>query len=160
MTERDIRERLRGEAELIEAGGASFQVHLPPLLRDAADEVDHMLAETARLQAIEKAAKAVNDSTYSHVDGRDLLAEIHPRHELDIKRRIDGRETWFEGDWLSNLWAAVKPLRALLPPQPARCSQCGGVLPKHTAFCPDNPNPPPTPAPMGSIMPAKLRGSY
>lgn len=45
-------------------------------------------------------------ATFSHVDGRDLLAELHPRHELDIKRRVDGRETWFEGDWLSNVMAA------------------------------------------------------
>jgi hypothetical protein len=43
-------------------------------------------------------------STFSHVDGRDLLRELHPRRTLDIKRRADGRETWFEGDWLSNLW--------------------------------------------------------
>lgn len=42
-------------------------------------------------------------STFSHVDGRDLLGELHPRHELDIKRRIDAVDTWFEGDWLSKL---------------------------------------------------------
>lgn len=45
-------------------------------------------------------------ATFSHVDGRDLLDELHPRRSLDIKRRVDGRETWFEGDWLSNLMAA------------------------------------------------------
>ncbi len=44
--------------------------------------------------------------TFSHVDGRDLLAELHPRNMLDIKRRVDGKETWFEGDWLSNLMEA------------------------------------------------------
>lgn len=43
--------------------------------------------------------------TFSHVDGRDLLHELHPRAQLDIKRRVDSRETWFEGDWLSDLWA-------------------------------------------------------
>ncbi len=42
-------------------------------------------------------------STFSHVDGRDLLDELHPRKQLDIKRRIDGMETWFEADWLSRL---------------------------------------------------------
>jgi hypothetical protein len=42
-------------------------------------------------------------ATFSHVDGRDLLDELHPRKELDIKRRVDGSEVWFEGDWLSNL---------------------------------------------------------
>lgn len=49
---------------------------------------------------------AMVKSTFSHVDGRDLLDELHPRHELDIKRRIDGVDTWFEGDWLSNLRSA------------------------------------------------------
>jgi len=54
------------------------------------------------------------DATHSHIDGRDLLGELHPRKTLDIKRRVDGRETWFEGDWLSGLWGAVKEARALL----------------------------------------------
>jgi hypothetical protein len=42
-------------------------------------------------------------ATFSHVDGRDLLDELHPRSQLDIKRRMDGVESWFEGDWLSGL---------------------------------------------------------
>lgn len=42
-------------------------------------------------------------ATFSHVDGRDLLDELHPRNTLDIKRRVDGVETWHEADWLSNL---------------------------------------------------------
>jgi hypothetical protein len=46
---------------------------------------------------------AMARSTFSHVDGRDLLDELHPRRMLDIKRRVDGVETWFEGDWLSKL---------------------------------------------------------
>lgn len=41
--------------------------------------------------------------TFSHVNGRDLLAELWPRKTLDIKRRIDGKDTWFQGDWLSDL---------------------------------------------------------
>ena len=45
-------------------------------------------------------------ATHSHIDGRDLLAELHPRKTLDIKRRRDGVETWFEGDWLSTLFDA------------------------------------------------------
>lgn len=45
-------------------------------------------------------------ATFSHVDGRDLLAELHPRRTLDIKRRVDGVEMWFEGDWLSKLMRA------------------------------------------------------
>lgn len=56
----------------------------------------------------EKVARfdAMARATYSHVDGRDLLYELHPRQQLDIKRRVDGRETWFEGDWLTNLFFA------------------------------------------------------
>lgn len=46
---------------------------------------------------------AMARATFSHVDGRDLLDELHPRKQLDIKRRVDARETWFEGDWLSGL---------------------------------------------------------
>lgn len=53
-------------------------------------------------------------ATHSHLDGRDLLAELHPRKTLDIKRRVDGVETWFEGDWLSVVWDAVKEAKALL----------------------------------------------
>ena len=63
---------------------------------------------------VEEIAKRVNAATYSHADGRDLLGEIHPRKTLDIKRRIDGRETWFEADWLSTLYAEIKLLRAAL----------------------------------------------
>ena len=49
---------------------------------------------------------AMTLATFSHVDGRDLLTELHPRKQLDIKRRVDGIETWFEADWLSNLMHA------------------------------------------------------
>lgn len=44
--------------------------------------------------------------TFSHLNGRDLLEELHPRRMLDIKRRVDGVETWFEADWLTNLMEA------------------------------------------------------
>ena len=61
--------------------------------------------ELLSLPEVEKIKRfdAMARQTYSHVDGRDLLDELHPRKQLDIKRRVDGRETWFEGDWLSNL---------------------------------------------------------
>jgi hypothetical protein len=61
-----------------------------------------------------EALEAIDKATHSHVDGRDLLAELHPRNTLDIKRRRDARETWFEGDWLSNLWTEVKAARAVI----------------------------------------------
>lgn len=49
---------------------------------------------------------AMTRATFSHVDGRDLLAELHPRKQLDIKRRVDAIDTWFEADWLSDLMRA------------------------------------------------------
>lgn len=60
------------------------------------------------LSAEEKARRfdAMVKATFSHVDGRDLLGELHPRKSLDIKRRRDGVETWFEADWLSRLMEA------------------------------------------------------
>ena len=45
-------------------------------------------------------------ATFSHLDGTDKLAELHPRRMLDIKRRIDGVDTWFDGYWLTNLMKA------------------------------------------------------
>lgn len=42
-------------------------------------------------------------ATFCHIDGQDLLARMHPRRLIDIKRRVDGVETWFEGDWLTTL---------------------------------------------------------
>lgn len=58
--------------------------------------------------------RGIITATHSHIDGRDLLAELHPRKTLDIKRRVDGVETWFEGDWLSNLMGARNAARAAL----------------------------------------------
>jgi hypothetical protein len=60
------------------------------------------------LSPVEKARHfdAMVHATFSHIDGRDLLAELHPRNTLDIKRRVDARETWFQADWLSNLMHA------------------------------------------------------
>lgn len=44
--------------------------------------------------------------TFSHIDGRDLLQELCPAKILDIKKRIDGVETWYEADWLKELLKA------------------------------------------------------
>lgn len=49
---------------------------------------------------------AMARATFSHVDGRDLLRELHPRHIIDIRRRVDGVNSWFEGDWLTKLMDA------------------------------------------------------
>lgn len=65
-------------------------------------------------QSAENILRLIVAATHSHIDGRDLLAELHPRKTLDIKRRVDAQETWFEGDWLSGLWRAVKEAKAYL----------------------------------------------
>lgn len=57
-------------------------------------------------------------STYSHVDGRDLLGELHPRNTLDIKRRVDGMDTFHEGDWLSEVMHCRNRLINLLAAAP------------------------------------------
>lgn len=44
----------------------------------------------------------------SHVDGRDLLAELQPKqwHFCNIRVRINGQWKEYEGDWLKRLMAA------------------------------------------------------
>ena len=69
-------------------------------------------AKDERIKVLEDALRAIDKQCFSHVDGRDLFAQMHPRNTLDIKRRVDARETWFEGDWLTDLWTAIKAARA------------------------------------------------
>ena len=71
-------------------------------------------AKDERIKVLEDALRAIDKQCFSHVDGRDLFAQMHPRNTLDIKRRVDARETWFEGDWLTDLWTAIKAARAAL----------------------------------------------
>lgn len=76
----------------------------------------------------------------SHVDGRDLLDELHPRKTLDIKRRVDGVETWFEGDWLSNVRDARDiAVTVLLAVSGATTASSVGM----TSDARNAPNPPP-----------------
>lgn len=67
-----------------------------------------MLNNLLELSVEEKVRRFDNMAreTYSHIDARDLLGQLHPRKILDIKRRKDGIETWFDGDWLTNLMQA------------------------------------------------------
>jgi hypothetical protein len=74
-------------------------------------EIERLQADLDRADAV---VEAIIKSTESHIDGRDLLAELHPRRMLDIKRRVDGVETWFQGDWLSTLFDAVKQARSFI----------------------------------------------
>jgi hypothetical protein len=78
---------------------------------DRKKRVAWLLDERDRLR---EALRIVISRTYSHIDGRDLLGELHPRKTLDIKRRVDGVETWFEGDWLTSLMDARDIARAAL----------------------------------------------
>lgn len=90
-----------------------------------------------QIDALTGALEQVIASTHSHIDGRDLLAEIHPRRTLDIKRRVDAVETWFEGDWLTGLWKSIKGARRVLngeefnAPLPPACIE--GKITDHIA---------------------------
>lgn len=63
-----------------------------------------------------RAARMMHDVLFSHVDGRDLLDELHPEqwHYCNIQVRINGKTEVFEGDWLKRLWYARKELRRAL----------------------------------------------
>lgn len=69
---------------------------------------------TEREAALEEALRNILRATKSHVDGRDLLDELHPYHTIDIQVRCDGRERWHEGDWLMTLRKFVQDARLLL----------------------------------------------
>lgn len=71
-------------------------------------ELEQLREENKRLK---NQIAAINKATYSHIDGRDLFADICPRNTLDIKRRFMGEETWHDGDWLSNLYEKIKKTR-------------------------------------------------
>jgi len=112
----DIVERLRARqvTNWVHATGQTPRAsgkRTDPLCAAAADEIERLRAEVAGLRA---ALGAIDRECYSHVDGRDLFAQMHPRNTLDIKRRVDARETWFDGDWLTDLWTAIKAARAAL----------------------------------------------
>lgn len=56
--------------------------------------------------------------SYSHVDGRDLFAELKPRNTLDIIKRVDGKETVFEADWITDLGDQLRKLEYMLSAAP------------------------------------------
>lgn len=87
----------------------------PECIKAQRDELREAIAKKdAALLACVEALEAINKECFSHVDGRDLFAQMHPRNTLDIKRRVDARETWFEGDWLTDLWGQIKKSRAAI----------------------------------------------
>lgn len=77
-----------------------------------------LAAALAACEAKDAALSAIIGATKSHVDGRDLLAELHPRHYMDIKVRRNGKDIWFEADWLSNLQRAITSHKAALAIKP------------------------------------------
>lgn len=81
---------------------AAVKGHSSYDLNDWADEIFNV-TKAARLEA--KMREALVTGTHSHVDGRDLLAELKPNaaHFIDIKVRINGQWREYEGDWLKRL---------------------------------------------------------
>lgn len=69
------------------------------------DDAAAVLAECSEPEAeVEGMSEAMKDATYSHVDGRDLLAEVcDGAHHIDILVRRNGQDEVFEGDWLKRL---------------------------------------------------------
>ena len=108
----DIVERLRGQERA--PCDATDEEALD--CREGACNCDWKTRQEAanEIERLREALRAIDKATISHVDGRDLLDELHPRHTLDIKRRVDGIETWYEGDWLSRLKDARDEARAAL----------------------------------------------
>ena len=81
------------------------------------------MAKRDMMRALLDAADELSRASFSHVDGRDLLGELHPRRTLDIKRRKDGRETWYEGDWLSRVYTARQTLDLVIAEMTGRESR-------------------------------------
>lgn len=104
-------EELAREVERLTATVFNFSEEISNLRRDL-DQADR---DNARLR---EALEGVDKASNSHIDGRDLFEEIHPRNELDIRRRMDGVDTWHEADWLTNLWRAIKYGRNALSQSP------------------------------------------
>ncbi|MEM6493023.1 MAG: hypothetical protein AAF650_01465 [Pseudomonadota bacterium] len=79
------------------------------ILQAAIAEDQHQIAALEiKLEKARKALGGIVEASLSHLDGRDLFEELHPRKSLDIVRRLDGEETRFEADWLSNLWLEIQ----------------------------------------------------
>ena len=66
------------------------------------------------IERLREALRKINKATISHVNGADLLDDLHPRDEINIVVRIDGESVWHEGDWLSYLRDAVIEARSAL----------------------------------------------
>lgn len=78
-------------------------------------QADALMKESANeIERLREALRKINKATISHVNGADLLDDLHPRDEINIVVRIDGENVWHEGDWLSYLRDAVIEARSAL----------------------------------------------
>jgi len=61
-----------------------------------------------RERELVEAMRVLEKSFISHVDGRDLLDELklNRAHFCDINVRRDGRDIFYEGDWLKSVQRA------------------------------------------------------
>lgn len=77
---------------------------------------DHEACRAAltRLSELEPIIQEIIKRSHSHVDGRFLFEPLLHRKSIDIKKRLDGVETWYEGDWLSELGRSIKSAANIL----------------------------------------------
>ena len=105
-------ERLRYHASrFLQADGSP--TFMSDWLRDCADEMERRDQGIAEMEG---ALGLYEKAMTSHVDGRDLLEELHPEswHYCDIVVRIGGQDRCLEGDWLKSVWRARKNAREVL----------------------------------------------
>jgi hypothetical protein len=101
-TARDITDILYGEALLLDDHTASWVVHLPPLLREAASHIDRLTAERDRLRA----------ALRNIVESSDAASELYSS----------------DRQWALNLYDQARAALAATSPRPdARCPRCGGA---------------------------------
>lgn len=107
-------EELEKENKYLEEKDTDQVRWIDSYLRDDMRSEEKLKKANGRIEELEAALRKIDAATISHVDGRDLLDQIHPRHMLDIRRRVDGKEDWFEADWLSDLRDARNAARVVL----------------------------------------------
>ncbi len=78
-------------------------------------QIDDLDATAARL---ETALSDIRSAFISHLDGRNYLDELNPAgwHHVDIVVRIGGEDRHFEGDWLKNVWYALRRSEGVVAP--------------------------------------------
>lgn len=102
-------DRIAAIREALDRGGfhATARGHFEDgvFIIEALTHLDALEKEREELRA---AVALIIKRSHSHVDGRFLFDELKGRKTLDIKKRKDGVETWYEGDWLTDLGIAIE----------------------------------------------------